>query len=79
MSRGRKTVAVLCITLVVLAAVMPGGAPDIVWAPLIALWLIVPAPDVTAIVLTASRSGERPASLLSLTLLRAPPLGRRLL
>jgi hypothetical protein len=73
MSRGRKTAVVLCIALVVFAALLPGGAPAIVWAPLLALWLIVPAVDVTGVVRQASRSDERPASLLSLGLLRAPP------
>jgi hypothetical protein len=47
--------------------------PAIVWAPLLALWLIVPAVDVTGVVRQASRSDERPASLLSLGQLRAPP------
>ena len=79
MSRGRKTVAVLCIAVVVFAAFLPGGVPDIVWAPLIALWVVVPALDVTGIVRTASRSDERPASLLSLRLLRAPPAASHLL
>lgn len=73
MSRGRKTAIVLCIALVVFAALIPGGAPAVVWAPLVALWLIVPAADVSGIVRSASRSDERPASLLSLGLLRAPP------
>lgn len=79
MSRGRKTVAVLCIAVVVFAAFMPGGVPTIVWAPLIALWMVVPAADVTGIVRIASRSDERPTSLLSLGLLRAPPAALRLL
>jgi hypothetical protein len=79
MSRGRKTVAVLCITLVVFAALMPGGVPEIIWAPLMALWLVVPAVDVTAVVRIASRSDARPESLLSLGLLRAPPAPIRLL
>jgi hypothetical protein len=78
MPRGRKTIAVLCVALVVFAAFIPGGLPSIVWAPLIALWLVVPAADVTGIVRTASRSDERPASLLSLGLLRAPPVARHL-
>jgi hypothetical protein len=73
MSRQRKTVAVLCIALVVCAALMPGGAPEIVWAELIPLWVVVPASDVTPIVLTASRCDDQPTSLLSLVLLRAPP------
>jgi hypothetical protein len=79
MSRGRKTVAVLCIALVVFAAFMPGGFPNIVWAPLVALWLVVPKADVTGIVRTASRSDERPVSLRSLALLRAPPAASHLL
>ncbi|HYT69059.1 MAG TPA: hypothetical protein VEL51_21730 [Vicinamibacterales bacterium] len=73
MSRRRKTVAVLCIALVVCAALMPGGAPEIVWAELVPLWVVVPVADVTVIVCTASRSDEQPVSLLSLVLLRAPP------
>ena len=73
MSRQRKTVAVLCIALVVCAALFPGGAPEIVWTGLTPLWLIAPAVDVTLIVRTASRCDEQPAALLSLVLLRAPP------
>jgi hypothetical protein len=73
MSRGRTTVAILCIAVVVFAAFLPGGVPEIVWAPLVALWILVPAFDVTGTVRTASRSDERPVSLLSLRLLRAPP------
>ena len=79
MPRGRKTIAVLCIAVVVFAAFIPGGLPSIVWAPLTALWLVVPAADVTGIVRTASRSDERPVSLLSLGLLRAPPVALHLL
>ena len=73
MRRQRKTVAVLCIALVVFSAFLPAGLSDVAWATLVPLWLVVPAADVTAIALDASRSEERPASLLSLTLFRAPP------
>ena len=73
MSRQRKTIAVICIALVVFSAFLPAGASDTVWAALTPLWLVVPAVDVTVIAREASRSGERPASLLSLVLLRAPP------
>jgi hypothetical protein len=73
MRRQRKTVAVLCIALVVFSAFLPAGLSDVVWATLTPLWLVVPAVDVTVIARDASRSDERPASLLSLTLLRAPP------
>ena len=79
MRRGRKTIAVVCIALVVFAAFLPGGMPDIVWAPLVALWVVIPAPDNSGIVLTASRSDEQATSLLSLALLRAPPLPLRVL
>lgn len=73
MSRPRTTVAVLCIALVVCAALFPGGAPEIVWTGLTPLWLIVPAVDVSLIVRTASRCDEQTTALLSLVLLRAPP------
>ena len=73
MSRSRKTIAVVCIALVVCAAIFPGGAPEIVWADLIPLWVIVPAADVTDIVRTASQCDEQPASLLSPAPLRGPP------
>ena len=73
MLRQRKTIAVICIALVVFSAFLPAGSSDVVWATLTPLWLIVPAAEVTTIVREASRSEERPASLLSLVLLRAPP------
>jgi len=73
MVRQRKTIAVICIALVVFSAFLPAGSSDIVWATLTPLWLIVPAADVTVVARQASRSEERPASLLSLVLLRAPP------
>ncbi|HYT76341.1 MAG TPA: hypothetical protein VEL79_16415 [Vicinamibacterales bacterium] len=74
MSRKRQTVAVLCIALVVFSAFLPAGSSDIVWAVLTPLWLIVPAADVTFVTRTASRCDDRPVALLSLVLLRAPPL-----
>lgn len=73
MSRQRKTVAVLCIALVVCAALFPGGAPEILWTALTPLWVIVPAADVTLVARLAARCDEQPAALLSLVLLRAPP------
>jgi hypothetical protein len=73
MTRHRKTAAVLCIALVVFAAFLPGGGPEIVWTALTPLWLVVPAVDVTRVVRTASRCDEQATSLLSLALLRAPP------
>ena len=79
MSRGRKTVAVLCIALVVFAAFLPGGVLAIVWAPFVALWIVVLVFDVIGIVRTACRSDERPTSLLSLGFLRAPPVASHFL
>jgi len=73
MSRQRKTIAVFCIALVVFSAFLPAGSSDTVWATLTPLGLIVPATAVIVIAREASRSEERPASLLSLVLLRAPP------
>lgn len=73
MRRQRKSVAVLCIALVVFSAFLPAGLSDVVWATLVPLWVVVPAVDVTVVACDASRSTERPASLLSLALLRAPP------
>jgi hypothetical protein len=73
MSRQRKTIAVVCIALVVFSAFLPAGSSDTVWATLTPLGLIVPTTDVIVLVREASRSDERPASLLSLVLLRAPP------
>jgi len=73
MSRQRKTIAVFCIALVVFSAFLPAGSSDTVWAALTPLGLIVPTTDVVVIVREASRSDERPTSLLSLVLLRAPP------
>ena len=73
MSRQHKTVAVLCIALVVFSAFLPVGASALVWTALAPLWLIGPAADVTGIARIASRCDDQPASLLSLVLLRAPP------
>jgi hypothetical protein len=75
MSRKRQTVAVLCIALVVFSAFLPAGSSDTVWAVLAPLCLIVPAADVTFVTRTASRCDDQPVALLSLVLLRAPPLG----
>ena len=69
----RKTVAVLCIALVVFAAFVPGAASHLVCAILTPLWLVVPAVAVTLIQRRALRCDEQPVSLLSLVLSRAPP------
>jgi len=71
--RQRRTVAVLCIALVVFSAFLPIGLADTVWATLIPLGLVVSLIAVTSIARTASRCDEQTVALLSLALLRAPP------
>ncbi len=73
MRRTRRSVAVLCIALVVFAAFVPAAAPNLVFAILVPLWLVVPAATVVVIRRTAIRCDEQPVSLLSLVLSRAPP------
>ena len=72
--RQRRTVAVLCIALVVFSAFLPAGVSDTVWAALIPLGLVVTTTGITLIARSASRSDVQPVSLLALALLRAPPL-----
>jgi hypothetical protein len=71
--RTRKSVAVLCIALVVFAAFMPAAASNLVCAILVPLWLVVPAVAATIIRRRAFRCDDQPVSLFSLTLFRAPP------
>jgi hypothetical protein len=73
MGRTRKSVAVLCIALVVFAAFVPAAAPNLVHTILVPLWLVIPAATVIVIRRTAVRCDEQPVSLLSLVLSRAPP------
>jgi hypothetical protein len=72
--RQRRTVATLCIALVVFSAFLPAGLSDTVWAALTPLGLVIPTIGVTLIARTASRCDDQKVSLLSLVLLRAPPL-----
>jgi hypothetical protein len=73
MVRQRRTVAVLCIALVVFSAFLPAGISDTVWAVLAPLGLVVTTAGITSVVRIASRSTEQRISLLSLAALRAPP------
>ena len=73
-SSRRKSVAVVCIALVVFAALAPVVAADLVSLVLTALWLVLPAIAVTVVRRRASRCDEQTVSLLSLLLSRAPPL-----
>ena len=72
-TRIRKTVAVLCIAIVVFAAFMPVLAANLPPVILTALWLVNPAVAVMVLQRTASRCDEQPVSLLSLVPSRAPP------
>jgi hypothetical protein len=69
----QKAVAILCIALVVFAAFVP-AAIHVSNAVLVPLWIVIPAVAVTVIRRRASGSTEQPVSLLSLVLLRAPPI-----
>ncbi len=71
--RMRKTVAVLCIALVVFAAFVPGAASHVVAAILTPLWLVIPAVVVTVVRRRATRCDAQPVALLSLALFRGPP------
>ena len=71
--RQRRTVAALCIALVVFSAFLPIGLSDTVWAALTPVGLVVSLIAVTSIARTASRCDEQTVALLSLVLLRAPP------
>ncbi len=72
MRRTRKSVAVLCIVLVVFATFVP-GAPNLVATIFVPLWLVTPAALVSFIQRTSTQSDEQPVSLLALDASRAPP------
>jgi hypothetical protein len=74
MPRPRKTIAILCVALVVFTALVPASAATLVYAILTPLWLVVPAIVVTLVRRRAARCDEQPVALLSLVLSRAPPL-----
>jgi hypothetical protein len=71
--RQRRTVAVLCIALVLFSAFLPAGIADSVWVALIPLGLVVPTMGATIAARIASRCDDQTVSLLSLVLFRAPP------
>ena len=72
-TRTRKTVAVLCIAVVVFAAFSPVVSANLPPVVLTALWLVIPTVAVTVIRRQAVTCDEQPVSLLSLVLSRAPP------
>jgi hypothetical protein len=73
-SRTSRSVAVLCIAAVVVAAVVPSlAASALGTAIFVPLWLVIPAVSIVVIRRTAARCDEQPVALLSLVLSRAPP------
>ena len=73
-SRTSRSVAVLCIAAVVVAAVVPSLAASTLGAAIfVPLWLVIPAVSIVVIRRTAARCDEQPVALLSLVLSRAPP------
>jgi hypothetical protein len=72
--RIRKAFAILCIALVVVAALAPAVAPGLGSAVLVPLWLVVPAVIATVIRRDALCSDEQPVSLLAVLDSRAPPI-----
>jgi hypothetical protein len=71
--RTRKTVAVLCIAVVLVAGVLPVVSTVLGSVILVALWLVSPAISVTVVRRIASDSEEQPVSLLALLDSRGPP------
>jgi hypothetical protein len=73
MLRTRKSIAVVCIALVVFAAFVPALAATLDAAILVPLWLVLPAVVVTVVRREAFRCDEQPVSLLAVLASRAPP------
>jgi hypothetical protein len=69
----RKTVALLCIAVVLVAGVLPAVSSALGHVVLVALWLVLPAVVVMAVRRTESHSDEQPVSLLALLDSRGPP------
>jgi 4-hydroxybenzoate polyprenyltransferase len=73
MSRTRKTTAVLCIALVLVAGILPALASALGSIVLEPLWLVLPAIVVVIVRRHASVSHEQPVPLLALLDSRGPP------
>ena len=71
--RTRKTVAVLCVAIVLVAGMLPAAATALGSVVLVALYVVLPAVAVTTIGRTASQSREQTVSLLALLDSRGPP------
>ena len=71
--RTRKTVAVVCIALVLVAGILPAVSTALGAVILVALWIVAPSVVVTVVRRIASDSEEQPVSLLALLESRGPP------
>jgi len=71
--RTRKTAAVLCIALVLVAGILPAVSTALGAVILVALWIVAPSVVVTVVRRIASDSEEQPVSLLALLESRGPP------
>ena len=71
--RTRKTIAILCVAVVVFTGFLPDVSANLPPVILTSLWLIVPA--VVAVTMRRQATGcdQQPVALLSLVLSRAPP------
>jgi hypothetical protein len=74
MIRVRKPVAVLCIAIVVFAALLPAAAIQLHVIFFTPLWIVTPVIVSAALARTARLCEEQPASLRSLDPSRAPPV-----
>jgi hypothetical protein len=73
MQRNRQAAAVLCIALLIVAAVLPAVAATVGTVVLVPLWTVEPAISVTNIRHAAARCDEQPVAFLSTLASRAPP------
>jgi len=71
--RTRKTIAALCVAVVLVAGILPAVSTALGPIVLVALYVVLPAVAVTTIRRAASQSREQPVSLLALLDSRGPP------
>ena len=71
--RTRKTIAILCVAVVVFTGFLPGVSANLPPVILTSLWLIVPAVVAVTMRRRAMRCDQQSVALLSLVLSRAPP------
>jgi hypothetical protein len=74
--RGQRSLVLLALGLVALAAFLPAAAASLAAAVLVPLWLPIPPAVVGLLRRKSSAAREQPASLLSLAAPRGPPSPR---